>query len=96
MPLPSGDVYLNDLISFNDDIQGTGAVALAGILAAMKVKKEKFVDQVFLINGAGAGGIGIAEQIETELIEEGLDGVEARKRIFTMGQQRGGHHGPHP
>lgn len=78
------DVYLNDLISFNDDIQGTGAVALAGILAAMKIKREKFVDQVFLINGAGAGGIGIAEQIETELIEEGLDGIEARKRIFTM------------
>ncbi|ACN14482.1 Mae [Desulforapulum autotrophicum HRM2] len=78
------DVYLNDLISFNDDIQGTGAVALAGILAAMKIKKEKLVDQVFLINGAGAGGIGIAEQIETELIEEGLDGIEARKRIFTM------------
>ena len=78
------DVYLNDLISFNDDIQGTGSIALAGILAAMKVKKEKFVDQVFLINGAGAGGIGIAEQIETELIEEGLDEIEARKRIFTM------------
>ncbi len=78
------DVYLNDLISFNDDIQGTGSIALAGILAAMKVKKEKLVDQVFLINGAGAGGIGIAEQIETELMEGGLDGIEARKRIFTM------------
>lgn len=78
------DVYLSDLISFNDDIQGTGSIALAGILAAMKAKKERLVDQVFLINGAGAGGIGIAEQIENELIQEGLDGVEARKRIFTM------------
>ncbi len=78
------DVYLHDLISFNDDIQGTGSIALAGILAAMKVKKEKFVDQVFLIHGAGAGGIGIAEQIETELMEEGLDVDEARKRIFTL------------
>jgi len=78
------DVYLNDLISFNDDIQGTGSVALAGILAAMKVKKENLIDQVFLINGAGAGGIGIAEQIETELLAEGLSGVEARKRIFTL------------
>ncbi|MDY0222387.1 MAG: NAD-dependent malic enzyme [Desulfobacterium sp.] len=78
------DVYLSDLISFNDDIQGTGSIALAGILAAMKAKKERVVDQVFLINGAGAGGIGIAEQIETELIQEGLDGVEARKRIFTV------------
>jgi malate dehydrogenase (oxaloacetate-decarboxylating) len=78
------DVYLHDLISFNDDIQGTGSIALAGILAAMKVKKEKFVDQVFLIHGAGAGGIGIAEQIETELMEEGLDADEARSRIFTL------------
>jgi malate dehydrogenase (oxaloacetate-decarboxylating) len=78
------DAYLHDLISFNDDIQGTGAVTLAAIFAAMKIKGEKIKDQVFLVHGAGAGGIGIAEQIETALIEEGLRENEARKRIFTL------------
>ncbi len=78
------DAYLHDLVSFNDDIQGTGAVALAGILTAMKIKQEKLGDQVFLIHGAGAGGIGIAEQIETALCEEGLGVDEARARIFTL------------
>ena len=75
---------LHDMISFTDDIQGTGAVALAGILTAMKIKKEKLRDQIFLIHGAGAGGIGIAEQIETALCEEGLTIDEARARILTL------------
>ena len=78
------DAYLHDLISFNDDIQGTGAVTLAAIFAAMNIKGEKIEDQVFLVHGAGAGGIGIAEQIETALIEAGLRESEARKRIFTL------------
>ncbi|MFC1826534.1 NAD-dependent malic enzyme [Thermodesulfobacteriota bacterium] len=78
------DAYLHDLISFNDDIQGTGAVTLAAIFAAMKVKGEKIEDQVYLVHGAGAGGIGIAEQIEAALIEHGLKEIEARRRIFTL------------
>jgi malate dehydrogenase (oxaloacetate-decarboxylating) len=78
------DAYLHDLISFNDDIQGTGSVALAGILTAMKIKQEKLSDQVFLIHGAGAGGVGIAEQIETALRAEGLSAADAGARIFTL------------
>ena len=78
------DRYLDTVISFNDDIQGTGSIALAGILAAMKVKKEKMTDQVYLIHGAGAGGIGIAEQIQTELMEQGMDEKDADARIFTL------------
>jgi malate dehydrogenase (oxaloacetate-decarboxylating) len=78
------DAYLHDLISFNDDIQGTGAVALAGILAAMRGKREKLAAQVFLVHGAGAGGIGIAEQILVGLQEGGLSADEAKQRIFTM------------
>ncbi len=78
------DSYLHDLISFNDDIQGTGSVALAGILTAMKIKKEKLGDQVFLIHGAGAGGVGIAEQIETALCEEGVPVEDARAKILTL------------
>ncbi len=78
------DKYLKEVISFNDDIQGTGSVALAGILAAMKVKKEKMTDQVYLVHGAGAGGIGIAEQIQTELMEQGMGEADAIARIFTL------------
>jgi malate dehydrogenase (oxaloacetate-decarboxylating) len=78
------DAFLHELVSFNDDIQGTGAVTLAGIIAAMKVKGEALQDQVFLIHGAGAGGIGIAEQIATALVEEGLSESEAAERIFTL------------
>lgn len=78
------DAYLHDLISFNDDIQGTGAVALSAIITAMKIKEEKLRDQIFLIYGAGAGGIGIAEQIERALIESGLPDTEAQDRIFTL------------
>jgi len=81
------DAYLHDLISFNDDIQGTGAVTLAGILTAMRIKKEKLEDQVYLIHGAGAGGVGVAEQIETALIENGLSTEAARSRIYTLDSQ---------
>lgn len=78
------DKYVNEVISFNDDIQGTGAIALAGIIAAMKVKGEKLKDQIYLIHGAGAGGIGIAEQILTELKEQGMAEKEAISKIFTL------------
>ncbi len=78
------DANLHSMISFNDDIQGTGAIALAAILTAMKIKKEKLSDQVFLVHGAGAGGVGIAEQLDMALVAEGLSEAEARARIFTM------------
>ena len=78
------DSYLQDLISFNDDIQGTGAIALAAILTAMKIKKSNLAEQVFLIHGAGAGGVGVADQIEVALRETGMDETAARNRIFTL------------
>jgi len=78
------DSYLHNMISFNDDIQGTGAVTLAGILTAMKIKLEKLEDQVFLVHGAGAGGVGVAEQIGVALVEAGLTEQEAKDRIFTL------------
>lgn len=78
------DKYLDEVISFNDDIQGTGSVTLSGILGAMKVKNEKLQDQVYLIHGAGAGGVGIGEQIETALVQEGMSTEEARRKILTL------------
>ncbi|MEJ2689156.1 MAG: NAD-dependent malic enzyme [Deltaproteobacteria bacterium] len=78
------DTYLHDLISFNDDIQGTGAITLAAIISAMKIKQSFLKDQVYLIHGAGAGGIGIAEQILAALEEEGLNAKQAAARIFAL------------
>ncbi|MEA1968382.1 MAG: NAD-dependent malic enzyme [Thermodesulfobacteriota bacterium] len=78
------DAYIKELVSFNDDIQGTGSITLAGVLAAMKLKKEKLKTQKFLIYGAGAGGVGITEQIFSALLEEGVSEKDAKKCIFTM------------
>lgn len=78
------DTYRGDLSSFNDDIQGTGAVTLAGIINAMKIKKEKLVNQKFAIHGAGAGGVGIARQIHAALLKEGMTSISAFERIFIL------------
>lgn len=77
------DTYVDEMISFNDDIQGTGSVTLAAVIAAMRIKKEKLINQVYLVHGAGAGGVGIAEQIFVALKEAGLTEQEAADRIFT-------------
>lgn len=61
------DKYQYKILSFNDDIQGTGSVALAGILNALKCSSEELKEQRFVIYGAGAGGIGIARQIVESL-----------------------------
>ncbi|MFO0679161.1 MAG: NAD-dependent malic enzyme [Polyangiaceae bacterium] len=78
------DRYRKELPSFNDDIQGTGAVALAGVLSACKAKGERLRDQTFVILGAGAGGGGVAWTIWKGLVADGLDEESARKRIFTL------------
>ncbi len=78
------DAFVDDLISFNEDIQGTGAITLASILTAMKIKTERLRDQIFLIHGAGTCGIGVAEQLEIALVEKGLTEEDAQDRIFTL------------
>jgi malate dehydrogenase (oxaloacetate-decarboxylating) len=74
--------YRERVCSFNDDIQGTGSVAMAVLLSAMKVKKEKLSDQRFIMFGQGQAGVGIARQIVTGLVKEGLSEKEARSRIY--------------
>ncbi len=76
--------YKNTLPSFNDDIQGTGAVVLAGLLSACKIKGESLADQHIVVVGAGAGGVGVAKVIQDGLVREGLTREQARKQMFIM------------
>ncbi|MGB3212563.1 MAG: oxaloacetate-decarboxylating malate dehydrogenase [Desulforhopalus sp.] len=78
------DAFVDELISFNDDIQGTGAAALAALLSAMRIKDEKLIDQRILIHGGGAGGVGIGEQLMNAMIEDGLSEKDALNRIFMI------------
>ncbi|MBK5095302.1 MAG: oxaloacetate-decarboxylating malate dehydrogenase, partial [Deltaproteobacteria bacterium] len=78
------NLYRDQLPSFNDDIQGTGAVTLAGIYGSLKITGGTLSDQVFLIYGAGAGGIGVAQQILSALRTEGLSEKEAKDRIYVL------------
>jgi len=70
--------------SFNDDIQGTGAVALAGVLSACRMKGEKLADQRVVIHGAGAGGVGVAAAIIDALHREGCSEEEARALVLVL------------
>jgi len=70
--------------SFNDDVQGTGAVALAGLMRASTLAGRRLVDQVFVVHGAGAGGIGVAQAIRAGLVRAGLADADARARVFVL------------
>jgi malate dehydrogenase (oxaloacetate-decarboxylating) len=70
--------------SFNDDIQGTGAVALAGVLSACRLKGERLSEQVAVVYGAGAGGIGVAWALVEGMRREGLSAEEARARVLVL------------
>jgi malate dehydrogenase (oxaloacetate-decarboxylating) len=74
--------YRDRILSFNDDIQGTGAVSLAALTTAMKIKKQRFSDQRYIIVGMGQAGTGISYNILSMLKEEGLSEEQARGKIF--------------
>src|SRR5690606_22218029 len=76
--------YQERLPSFNDDIQGTGAVVLAGLLAAARKTRRQLTDEVILVHGAGAGGVGVATQVIEGLRRQGLSLDEARARVFVV------------
>lgn len=78
------DRYRERLPSFNDDIQGTGAVVVAGLLAAARKTRKALSEEVVLVHGAGAGGIGVARQIKAGMVRQGLSEAEAAARIFVV------------
>ncbi|MBA2648608.1 MAG: NAD-dependent malic enzyme [Legionella sp.] len=81
------DMYQDELCTFNDDIQGTGAVTLAALLAATEVTKLRLDEQRFIVFGAGSAGTGISDQIIDALIALGLSPKEAYQRFWLIDRQ---------
>lgn len=81
------DKYRDKILTFNDDIQGTGVIALAGVLGAMKISKEKLSDQTFLTFGAGTAGMGIVKMLYDELIRQGLSPQDAKQHFYLVDKQ---------
>ncbi len=79
--------HRSSLPSFNDDIQGTGAVALAGLLSAQRISGLALAEQRVLIYGAGAAGLGIARQIKAAMTGVGLSGRKALERVGVIDSQ---------
>ena len=82
------DRYAAQLPSFNDDIQGTGAVVMAGLVSALKIKSEPLAAQRVVILGAGAAGLGVARQIKARLAEEGVSAERRAAAVAVL--DRGG------
>ena len=76
--------YRDELLTFNDDIQGTSAVALGAILSAIKVTGKNLKDQQIVMFGAGSAGIGVADGLRTALKEHGLSEQEARSHFWAI------------
>lgn len=78
------DRYRDRILSFNDDIQGTGAVTLAGWLAAADISQAPLADQRIVMLGAGSAATGIADQIVTVMVEAGIPLEQARRAIWLI------------
>jgi malate dehydrogenase (oxaloacetate-decarboxylating) len=79
--------YRDRARTFNDDIQGTGAIVLAAALAGMRVAGTRPSEQRIVIFGAGTAGVGIADQLRTVMIDDGLDADQAIRRFWCVDRQ---------
>jgi malate dehydrogenase (oxaloacetate-decarboxylating) len=76
--------YKDRICCFNDDIQGTAAVTVGTLLAACRSKGEKLSSQKVAFVGAGSAGCGIAEQIISQMVSEGISAEQARTQVFMV------------
>lgn len=81
------DIYQPKIPTFNDDVQGTGIVVLAGVLGAMEIAGQSITEQKVITFGAGTAGVGIANQLMDEMMRQGLSEQEARQRFFMVDKQ---------
>jgi malate dehydrogenase (oxaloacetate-decarboxylating) len=79
--------YRDRQLTFNDDIQGTGAVNLAAVLAATRATGRPLADQRIVIFGMGTAGAGIADQLTAAMVIDGLPAAQARRRIWAVDRQ---------
>jgi malic enzyme len=79
--------YINKYPVFNDDIEGTGIITLAGILGALKISGQRLGNQRYLCFGAGTAGCGIVKRIYREMIDQGLSPEEAKKHFYLVDKQ---------
>jgi len=76
--------YRDELLTFNDDIQGTAAVTLGAILSALKASGTRLKDQQIVFFGAGSAAIGVADYLRSAIVSEGLSEREARQRFWVV------------
>ncbi|TNG96367.1 NAD-dependent malic enzyme [Pasteurellaceae bacterium USgator11] len=79
--------YRDKIATFNDDIQGTGIITLAGILGALNISKQNITDQTYMCFGAGSAGAGITNRIYQEMLQHGLSEKEARAKFYMVDVQ---------
>ncbi|MCU4850455.1 oxaloacetate-decarboxylating malate dehydrogenase [Bacillus paranthracis] len=78
------DKYRHDICTFNDDIQGTGAVSLAAVLSAVKASSVPLSEHRVVVFGAGTAGIGIADQVRDAMVRVGVSEEESYKRFWCI------------
>lgn len=76
--------YIDNTCCFNDDIQGTASVALAGVIGSLRITNNKIADHTFVFLGAGEANLGIASLIVLKMIKEGVSPEDARAKIFML------------
>jgi len=82
--LPILHRYRDRLLTFNDDIQGTAAVALAALTAGVTAIGARMAEQKVVMLGAGSAGVGVCEQIVRALVSDGLTEQDARARVYVV------------
>jgi malate dehydrogenase (oxaloacetate-decarboxylating) len=76
--------YQKELLTFNDDVQGTAAVVLGAVAGASKVARKSFKEHQIVFVGAGSAAIGVADYLRVAIVEEGLSENEARARFWIV------------
>lgn len=78
------DRYRDDFATFNDDMQGTGAIAMSGLFNALKAADTRWKDQRVVVLGGGTAGCGIADQIRDQMVRDGLTVQQAVAAIYVI------------